>query len=394
MKKLLRLFAAVIVASVLVTPSATAFDPVSAASVFARLAAVPELSNPSISLIDVSTGKVVFESESNSQRMPASTLKLLSATATLKYLNPQQVFATSVSLGKTQDSIVINGEFDPWMSLNDQVATKMHRTSYPRLASVSLSAAKKSSGKSVTKLKIYYNDLYSSDVGTLKLLFKKRGVSASFIRVNEEQALSISGEQLISSTSPTVKEIMDWFLLWSDNLLAERMGRIASKASGNEFSDVGVAKTFSTVLADMKIDPSSMIVKDASGLSRENKVTASLMSQLLYKIYVDPVLTQIVDGLPVGGKTGTLRHRYIETAPKAVGLIKAKTGTLTGVVSLAGYVQSDDREYAFIVIADQIDRSKAASDRVRKTIDRYLGKLAAPLKVRAAEEIITVPEAQ
>ena len=385
MKPFVKFSAAIVAASLLIAPSASAFDPVSAAGVFARMAAAPELSNPSVSLIDVSTGSVVFESSASSQRKPASTMKLLSAVATLKYLTPQQTFATSVSLGPIPDSLVVNGQYDPWMSINDQVATKMHRTSYPLLVSKGLSAAKKKSGGSVKKLKIYYNDLFSSDLATLKSLYSKRGVTTTFVKVTDEKALAIAGEEVAYSTSPPVKEIMDWFLLWSDNLISERMGRIAAKAAGNQFSDDGVAVTFATLLIELGIDPSQVIVKDASGLSRENKVTASVMSQLLYKIYTDPALSQIANGLPIGGKTGTLRHRYLETAPQAVGLIKAKTGTLTGVVSLAGYVESGDREYAFIVIADEISRTRAASDRARKTIDRYLGKIAAPKTSRSTE---------
>lgn len=385
MKSFVKFSAAIVAASLLIAPSASAFDPVSAAGVFARMAAAPELSNPSVSLIDVSTGSVVFESSASSQRKPASTMKLLSAVATLKYLTPQQTFATSVSLGPIPDSLVVNGQYDPWMSINDQVATKMHRTSYPLLVSKGLSAAKKKSGGSVKKLKIYYNDLFSSDLATLKSLYSKRGVTTTFVKVTDEKALAIAGEEVAYSTSPPVKEIIDWFLLWSDNLISERMGRIAAKAAGNQFSDDGVAVTFATLLIELGIDPSQVIVKDASGLSRENKVTASVMSQLLYKIYIDPALSQIANGLPIGGKTGTLRHRYLETAPQAVGLIKAKTGTLTGVVSLAGYVESGDREYAFIVIADEISRTRAASDRARKTIDRYLGKIAAPKTSRSTE---------
>ena len=385
MKSFVKFSAAIVAASLLIAPSASAFDPVSAAGVFARMAAAPELSNPSVSLIDVSTGSVVFESSASSQRKPASTMKLLSAVATLKYLTPQQTFATSVSLGPIPDSLVVNGQYDPWMSINDQVATKMHRTSYPLLVSKGLNAAKKKSGGSVKKLKIYYNDLFSSDLATLKSLYSKRGVTTTYVKVTDEKALAIAGEEVAYSTSPPVKEIMDWFLLWSDNLISERMGRIAAKAAGNQFSDDGVAVTFATLLIELGIDPSQVIVKDASGLSRENKVTASVMSQLLYKIYTDPALSQIANGLPIGGKTGTLRHRYLETAPQAVGLIKAKTGTLTGVVSLAGYVESGDREYAFIVIADEISRTRAASDRARKTIDRYLGKIAAPITSRSTE---------
>jgi D-alanyl-D-alanine carboxypeptidase len=129
MKKFLGFTAAIIAASVLAIPSASALDPMAAATVFARLAAAPELSHPSVSLIDVKTGAIVFEANGLSQRKPASTMKLLSAVATLKYLDPQKVFATSLSLGPVPNSIVINGEFDPWMSTNSQVAVKMHRTS-------------------------------------------------------------------------------------------------------------------------------------------------------------------------------------------------------------------------------------------------------------------------
>lgn len=394
MKKLSSICAFLLSATLLAIPSASAFDPVSAANVFARLAAEPEMGNPSVSLLDLSTGEIVFESNAYSQRKPASTMKILSAVATLKYLDPSQVFITTVSLGTVPDSLVINGEYDPWISMDHQTATKMKRTSFPRLAFNGLSAAKKNSGGSVKKLKVYYNDLYSNEVATFKAFFRKRGVTATFIKVSEEKAISLSGEQVVFSSSPTVKEIMNRFLLWSDNLLSERMARLAAKASGNEFNDQGVAITFATQLIEMGIDPSKIIVKDASGLSRENKVTANVLAQLLYKVRLDPLLATLIEGLPVSGETGTLRRRYIETAPDAVGLVKAKTGTLTGTVSLAGYVQSGEREYAFVVIADKIKRTNAASDKARKTLDRYLAKIAAPLFIPVVDTATVVTDSQ
>ena len=394
MKRLLGFGAALLSASLLVNPSASAFDPVSAAKVFSRLAAEPEMGNPSVSLLDLSTGEIVFESNAYSQRKPASTMKILSAVATLKYLNPAQVFATSISLGTVPDSLVLNGDYDPWISMDHRTATKMNRTSFSRLAFNGLSAAKKNSGGSVKKLKVYYNDLYSNEVATFKAFYKKRGVTATLIKVSEEKAISLSGEQVVYSISPTVKEIMDWFLLWSDNVLSERMARLAAKASGNEFNDKGVAITFATQLIEMGIDPSKIIVKDASGLSRENKVTANVMAQLLYKIHSDPLLATLIDGLPVSGESGTLQRRYVETAPDAVGLVKAKTGTLTGTVSLAGYVQSGEREYAFVVIADKIRRTNSASDQARKTLDRYLAKIAAPLFAPVVDTATVVTDSQ
>jgi D-alanyl-D-alanine carboxypeptidase/D-alanyl-D-alanine-endopeptidase (penicillin-binding protein 4) len=394
MKRISWFSAALLSGALFAAPSAQAFDPISAASVFSRLAVAPELSNPSVALLDVSTGEIVFESNAYSQRKPASTMKLLSAVATLKHLDPSQVFSTTVSLGTLPDSIVINGEYDPWISFDDRVATKMKRTSFPRLAFNSLSAAKKNSGGSVKKLKVYYNDLYSNEVATFKAFYKKRGVTATFIKVDENKAQELSGELIVFSSSPSVKEIMAWFLTWSDNLIAERMARLAAKAAGYEFNDQGVSRTFAALLREFEIDPSKLVIKDASGLSGQNKVTAHVMAQLLYKIHTDPLLSTLIEGLPVGGETGTLRHRYLETAPEAVGLVKAKTGTLTGTVSLAGYVQSGDREYAFVIIADKIRRTNTASDRARKTLDRYLAKIAAPLALPVVDATTIVTDLQ
>ena len=386
---------ALLTAAVLaITPSASAFDPISAASVFSRLAVEPELSNPSVSLIDVSTGEIVFESNAFSQRKPASTMKILAAAATLKHLQPDQVFTTRVSLGTVPDSIVIDGEFDPWISMDHRVAIKMNRTSFPRIAFNSLSKVKESSGGSIKKLKVYYNGIYANEVASYKAFYKKRGVTAAFIKVSDEKATSLVSEEILTSESPQVIKMLDWFLLWSDNQLSERMAKIAAKYAGNEFNDEGVAVTFAEILISFGINPAQIVVIDASGLSRQNKVTAHVLAQLLYKIHSDPVLSRLIESLPVGGESGTLRNRYIETAPDAVGLVKAKTGTLTGTVSLAGYVQSGDREYAFVIIADKIRRTNSASDRARKTLDRYLAKIAAPLAIPEPESATVVTEAQ
>ena len=386
---------ALLTAAVLaITPSASAFDPISAASVFSRLAVEPELSNPSVSLIDVSTGEIVFESNAFSQRKPASTMKILAAAATLKHLQPDQVFTTRVSLGTVPDSIVIDGEFDPWISMDHRVATKMNRTSFPRIAFNSLSKVKESSGGSIKKLKVYYNGIYANEVASYKAFYKKRGVTAAFIKVSDEKATSLVSEEILTSESPQVIKMLDWFLLWSDNQLSERMAKIAAKYAGNEFNDEGVAVTFAEILISFGINPAQIVVIDASGLSRQNKITAHVLVQLLYKIHSDPVLSRLIESLPVGGESGTLRNRYIETAPDAVGLVKAKTGTLTGTVSLAGYVQSGDREYAFVIIADKIRRTNSASDRARKTLDRYLAKIAAPLAIPVPESATVVTEAQ
>jgi PBP4 family serine-type D-alanyl-D-alanine carboxypeptidase len=162
-------------------------------------------------------------------------------------------------------------------------------------------------------------------------------------------------------------------------LLAERIARLASVAAGNTLDDAGVEKTFKTILSNYGITTSNLVIKDASGLSKENRVTASQIAKLLMIIYHDPKFTKLINGLPVGGVSGTLRHRFIETAPEAVGLVRAKTGTLNGTTNLAGFVESGDHEYIFVILADRHSKSYSVTKKVRATVDRILGKIATPL---------------
>jgi D-alanyl-D-alanine carboxypeptidase len=59
-------------------------------------------------------------------------------------------------------------------------------------------------------------------------------------------------------------------------------------------------------------------------------------------------------------------------------LVRAKTGTLNGTATLAGYVESTDREYVFVTLADEIPNGNTALNRARDAIDRVLGRIAAP----------------
>ena len=121
-----------------------------------------------------------------------------------------------------------------------------------------------------------------------------------------------------------------------------------------------------------------MVVADGSGLSRENRVSAKTMAELLFKLRKDPQYELLYTSLPVGGVSGTLRSRFLTTAPGAVGLVHAKTGTLNGTVSLAGYIESGEHEYIFVTVADKIGRSSRAANKARALMDRILGRIASP----------------
>ena len=361
-----------------IAPANAALTPESIPPVFEELMKNPSLSNPAMVVIDGSTGSVVYQHNAYSQRKPASVMKILSAGTTIEYLDLLSRFNTSISIVPEEKLIVIRGSLDPWISLDHNVGRKMNRASLPYMGFSTLSAIKKANGGSLRNYKVIYSNLYSQDVANLKVFWAKRGFKPAMKSVSDDDTFIAQGELIASEDSPTVAEILDWTLLWSDNLLAERLARLSAQSAGFPLNDKGVEKTFNLLLSHFQIDSSKLVVADASGLSKQNRITAQMMAELLYKMHNEEKFAPVYNSLPVGGVSGTLRNRFVTTAPSAVGLIRAKTGTLNGTATLAGFVQSTDREYVFVLLADEIAKGNTALNKARAAIDRVLGRIAAP----------------
>lgn len=380
LKKIIAIFACLLTFFSTSTPySATALEPNSVASIFTKLSASKELANPSVVVVDVQSGEIVFEKNSQSLRKPASLQKLFTGAAVVLNLPMDKVFPTSVWKGEKAKSVVIQGSSDPWMSYRSVEAKKMGRTSLPSIGANTIKALKQSYKGSIRNSTIYYNGLYPRDLANLKVYLRRNGVIPVLKHVTKSEAIEKSESLVFESNSPELQEILAFTLVWSDNVLAERIARLAAKAAGNSYDDAGVAATFTSILSSFEIDSSSLVVEDASGLSKENRVTAQQVAELLVKIYKDERFDPLVNGLPVGGISGTLRNRFLKTAPNAIGLVKAKSGSLNGTANLAGYVESGDREYAFVIIADKLKRGNSAGNRARAMMDKILGKIASPL---------------
>ena len=381
MKKIIAAVAAALTISALVTAPVSAFDPLRVSTVFSKLAADPKLKNPSVILIDASTSEVIFESNSYAMRKPASTLKLLAGVSVARYLDPEMRFQTSLALAEQPNSVVIQGDMDPWATFSASNAERLGQTSLKYLAYRAHVELEAQAGAPVKKMTIYYNGIYDSEATNMKVYLKSRKVYAIVKPVSALEAQRLISEPVMNSISPSVHQMTHFFLQWSDNVLSERLSRIAAKAAGFSSNAEGIAAVYKQVLSEMEIDSSKLVVKDGSGLSHDNRLTAHLLGELLVRIHKDPQYAAIVESLPDGGINGTLNERFLDTAPQAVGLVHAKTGTLNGTVSLAGFVESGDREYIFVVIADKLSRSYSATELARDTLDRYLGKVAAPLQI-------------
>ena len=378
MKRFSGVFAFAFALSIIAPQSAHSLEPVNVGSLISSLTRSASLSNASVIFIDESTGQVVYEKDSNSLRKPASLMKLYTAAAALTYLDPQQKFTTSTWVGTADKSLVIQGSYDPWISFLSAQAKKMNRTSLPRLESKTLSAFREVNGKA-RAAKIYYVDLYPREVSHIKSYFSRNRIRATMIKVNREDALKKSHYMISSSESPALQTMLSFALMWSDNVLSERIARLSARAAGYSFTDKGVSQAFSEVLNTLNVSQGDQIIKDASGLSKENRVRATQIAQLLLQLKKNSKFAPVIGGLPVGGISGTLRHRFIENAPQAIGLVRAKSGSLNGTVNLAGYVEAGDREYVFVIIADQLKVGFKSEKTARNTIDKILGKVAAPL---------------
>ena len=383
-----RVFAVCLALILSIAPADAALAPESIPAVFDALLKVPTLSNPAMIVIDGTTGQIIYEKNIFSQRKPASVMKVLAGAVTLDYLDPQSVFNTTVNIAPEEKTVIIRGSLDPWISLDHKVARKMNRASLPYMGFNTLSAVKEANGGSLKNYKVIYSNLYSQDISNLKAFWAKRGFKPVFKSVSDDEAFLAQGDLITSENSPTVTEILNWMMLWSDNLLADRLARLAARSAGYSLDIKGVDKVFRNLLAQFEIDDRKLVVADASGLSKKNKITAKLMGELLYKIRKEEKYALLYESLPIGGVSGTLENRFTTTAPSAVGLVRAKTGTLNGTATLAGYVQSTDREYIFVTLADDIAKGNAALNKARAAIDRVLGRIAAP---NIPAEIIAVP---
>jgi len=378
MKKVRSVFALAI-AFVLIGSSASAtLKPTEIPPVFEKLLNSPTLSNPAMIVIDGSTGETIYEKNINAQRKPASVMKVLTAAMVLQYLDPLKVYTTEVRITPETNTLYIKGSLDPWIGTTHSVARKMNRASLTHMASNATNAVRSYNAGELVDYTVVYSDLFEQDVKNFKKYWADHGFKPIFKAEKADLLFNETAIPVVTETSPPVAKILDWMMLWSDNQLAERLARLSSKAAGEPFGILGVEKIFKKLLADLQIDSSKLVVKDASGLSKSNKVTAKMIGELLYKLRKDPRFAGLHPVLPVSGISGTLNERFIDTAPSAVGLVRAKTGSLNGTATLAGYVESSDREYVFVTLADQIPRGYTSLKKARAAIDKILGRIAAP----------------
>jgi D-alanyl-D-alanine carboxypeptidase/D-alanyl-D-alanine-endopeptidase (penicillin-binding protein 4) len=136
-------------------------------------------------------------------------------------------------------------------------------------------------------------------------------------------------------------------------------------------------------------------IVNGSGLTHENRITARDLAALLRTIYYDPaVAPDFLTSLAIGGIDGTIRNRFMGT--EAVGLVRAKTGTLSGVSALSGYVGDKDDVLVFSIFVQgfrnkRTNEVRHAQVRMVQAMLTYLRADAPNLKGEPTELPIEAP---
>uniref|UniRef100_A0AAU2V6B4 D-alanyl-D-alanine carboxypeptidase/D-alanyl-D-alanine-endopeptidase n=1 Tax=Streptomyces sp. NBC_00003 TaxID=2903608 RepID=A0AAU2V6B4_9ACTN len=394
--------------SVLAALRAAAAAPVPAAlpSALDQLLGDPALGPlPAASVLDAATGRELYAVRADAAMTPASTVKIATATAVLTALPPDHRFATTVVAAPADGTaLTLVGGGDPTLdkarlaALADDTARALRARSigHVQLAyDISLFSGPTvhpiGANENLAPVVALMTDegrTDSSDSGpaartsdpagdtarAFAELLRARGVQAD---APVQGAAPAGAERVAGTLSAPLPEIVERMLTNSDNDIAEALNRATAIATGRPASFDGGAEALPAQLTKLQLPLNGAVFADGSGLNRVDKVTAGLLTRLLAKAAdpARPELRPIITGLPVAGFTGTLSGRY-GTASAATGLVRAKTGTLSGagVNTLAGtVVDASGHLLAFAFLSTGTPGADPAP--VQKALDRLATRL-------------------
>ncbi|THA25197.1 D-alanyl-D-alanine carboxypeptidase/D-alanyl-D-alanine-endopeptidase [Streptomyces sp. RKND-216] len=354
----------------------------------------------SASVVDALTGKQLFGEDAARPVTPASTVKIATSVAVLSARGPGHRIETPV-VRTGEGRIVLVGGGDPTLTGKDldalaaDVARALKRADDTPGVRLGYDVSRYSGPglhpigpndnlAPVSPLMLNEARLDGSDHGPAPRAADPAAEAArTFAQRLDDHGVTVSGrpskvtagddaERIAVHRSATVARLVERTLTHSDNDLAEALARQTALAVGEPASFDGAGEAVRARLLDLGLPVRGARFADGSGLDRTGKVTAELLTGLL-ALAADPGRPELrvaLTGLPVAHFTGTLHGRY--EGARGAGVVRAKTGTLTGVNTLAGtVVDADGRLLAFAFLTTGTkDRygAQAALDRMASAL--------------------------
>lgn len=380
-------------------------------SAIGRLVA-KQLGRGSVVVLDPISGTVLMDVRGERPRIPASTAKLATAAAALDVLGPSTRLVTSVH--RDDRTVYLVGGGDPTLvrarggdpaaggrpslaTLAEAVAEDFQTqttitvvyddsaftgpqlgpgwpSSFPRAGvAAPVSALVVDDGRVRPGATARVGDPARQAGDVFAALLEAEGLKVKKVRRGQ---LAIGAREVARVESAMISDIVQRTLTDSENNYAEALAHLVGGRLLQDASFAGGAQATTQTLQALGLDVDGLTLADGSGLSRENRVPARLLADLLAVSVTgaDAELVPMASGLAVAGLTGTLADRFTTSSTKAGrGFVHAKTGTLTGVSSLAGTVlDAEGRTLVFAMIDDRV-RSLTGT---RATMDVIASTLA------------------
>jgi serine-type D-Ala-D-Ala carboxypeptidase/endopeptidase (penicillin-binding protein 4) len=355
-------------------------------SVLAAAAGNGALGQLTGSVADPVSGTVLWDHGSSTPVTPASTTKVLTSAAALLSLDHNLRLSTKIVQGADPGTVILVGGGDTTLT-NLPLGTESPL--YPGAAHVDdLVAQVKKAAPGVKKVQVDLSLFKGAttapgwEAGDAPSTYATQmsPVMADGGRIspkdNNSQRVGNAGSALASSiasklgasaggqaTAPKgakvlgevksapLTELVSDLMELSDDVLAEAVARQVALATGQEASYAGGAAATIKVLKDNGFDVAGVQLSDGSGISGLNRIPARLLTQVLGAAAAPEgknpgtaKLRPVLDGLPVAGGSGTLADKRFDTPASQAGRgwVRAKTGTLTAVNTLAGLVLDQD----------------------------------------------------
>lgn len=358
-----------------------------------------------VSVVDVATGEALVDRDAENPGTPASSLKLLTGAAALASFDHDHRFVTSSTLdqdgslrlvgggdvllgaGNSESKAVnahaglatlaqmavdalqqrgtpaasyqvrVDTSLFPGAGLNPDWAPDLVTTNnITEVQTPAMYAGRQAATPHSAVVRNPANAALDAYVKALGAAAKKAGLKSSFKAAGVASGAAGEGTlELGKVESATVLEQMHYMERNSDNYLAEALGRLVAVKRGATGSYQDAAAQVSETVKELGVDTAGLDMKDASGLAATNRVAPHTLATLLQHAETSPRadLRELAGLLPVAGATGTLANRLGGNKTKA--LIRAKTGTLSAVVSLSGYVTTKEgRLLSFSVMASDV----------------------------------------
>ncbi|WP_113699782.1 D-alanyl-D-alanine carboxypeptidase/D-alanyl-D-alanine-endopeptidase [Nonomuraea lactucae] len=369
-------------------------------------------------VLDAVTGERIFAADADTAIVPASTTKLVTCAAVLASVGPDARLSTRVVRGAARDSIVLVGGGDPTLA-----GPSARPRSYPRQASLATLASRTAASlksQGVTKVTLSYDSsLYTGsplapgwkpgyvpdgNVAPVHALAIDEGrhdpsqsqprvsdppqyAAAAFARLLGRHGIGVSKNVRQAKAPPGAAELgrvdsapvyalVEHALTHSDNDLSEALARHVAVKEGQPASFDGAAKAVQQVLKRLGVTR-GIQVRDGSGLSPLNRISPDALARLIAVATApaNPGLHAVASGMPIAGFSGTLGNgrRFTGGDSKGqAGLVRAKTGTLDHVNTLAGIAATKDgRLVTFAFMADRVPvNAEAVLDRLAAIVAR------------------------